>query len=62
MGASSFTLESALARKAAAIEILKSKARGIPVVYGKDGWLIQEAPDGTKTKIKKIKRNALYEQ
>lgn len=62
MSAASFTIESTLAQKAAAIEIMKSKARGIPVVYGKDGWLIKEAPDGTKTKIKKIKRNALYER
>jgi hypothetical protein len=62
MSNASFTIESTMAQKAVAIGIMKSKARGIPIVYGKDGWLIKEAPDGTKKKIKRIKRNALYDR
>lgn len=58
----SFTIESTLAQKAVALSIQASHARGIPVYYGKGGWLIQEMPNGEKKKIKKIKRNALYER
>lgn len=49
----SFTIESTLAQKAVALSIQASHARGIPVYYGKGGWLIQEMPNGEKKKIKK---------